>query len=672
MKKDLIVVGMLVLLSACANEKRELHSGVIVANMDSTVIPGDDFAAFVNGTWMRNTEIPADKSSYGVGRIVHEKSQEDVKIIIEESAAGENAQGSDEQKVGDLYQSYMDREKRDTLGVTPLAPEFEKIASISNMDDLAAYFGYASKYGYGTPMSYIVYADLKEPTKYALYNWQAGLGLPDREYYLAEDEKSVELRAKYVTHIEKMFELVALPNAEESAIMIMDLETKIAKEHLEKEKTRDMMALYNKYPVADLATLMPDFNWRLYFREVGIPELDYLIVTQVEYTKALNSIILETSIEDWKTYLKWHVVNASANELNQEIDNQNFEFYGKAMTGQQEQQPLWRRAVSVVNTSMGEVVGKVYVKKHFPPAAKERMLLLVNNLLKAYEVSIKDLDWMAEDTKVQALDKLSSFTPKVGYPDQWKDYSALTIDVNDIFGNLKRSAAVEHEREMAKVGGPIIKHEWDMTPQTVNAYYSPALNEIVFPAAILQPPFFDMSADDAVNYGGIGAIIGHEIGHGFDDQGNCFDGDGVLRNWWTDQDREEFKKRTSTLIDQYNSFQVFEDLNVNGEFTLGENIGDLGGLTIALKAYKLSLNGKESPVLAGYTGEQRVFLGYAQVWLKKSREEFLRRQVKTDEHSPARFRVNGVVRNIPEFYTAFDVTSENDLYLAPEERVKIW
>jgi putative endopeptidase len=341
------------------------------------------------------------------------------------------------------------------------------------------------------------------------------------------------------------------------------------------------------------------------------------------------------------------------------------------MRGIQEQQPMWRRAVGVVNGNIGEVVGKVYVKKHFPPEAKERMVTLVNNLLKAYEVSIKELDWMGEETKKQALDKLSKFTCKIGYPDEWKDYPA-EIKANDLFGNLRRSELAEYDRQLAKLGQPVDKKEWGMNPQTVNAYYNPSQNEIVFPAAILQPPYFDMNADDAVNYGAIGGVIGHEIGHGFDDQGSTFDGDGVLRNWWTDEDREEFKKRTNALVEQYSAFKVYDDLNVNGDFTLGENIGDLGGLTIALKAYKMSLEGKEAPVMDGYTGVQRVFMGWAQAWRKKSREEALRMQVNTDPHSPALFRVNGVVRNIPEFYEAFNIGEGSALYLAPEERVKIW
>jgi putative endopeptidase len=388
--------------------------------------------------------------------------------------------------------------------------------------------------------------------------------------------------------------------------------------------------------------------------------------------KALDGIIEDTDLDTWKTYLKWAVLNASAGLLDAATDRQNFEFYSKTLQGTEEPLPLWRRGVNAVNGNLGEVVGKVYVSRHFPPEAKARMLELVDNLIRAYETSIRQLDWMTGETKAQALDKLSKFTPKIGYPDAWKDYSALEIDRRDLVGNMRRSAQVAYQRQIDRQDGPVDKHEWQMTPQTVNAYYNPPLNEIVFPAAILQPPFFDLQADDAVNYGAIGAVIGHEIGHGFDDSGSTFDGDGVLRNWWTEVDAEQFKARTAQLVEQYSAFKPFEDLNVNGEFTLGENIGDLGGLSIALLAYRISLDGGEAPVLDGYTGEQRVFLGYAQAWRYKYRDESLRMQIATDPHAPRMYRVNGVVRNVPEFYEAFDVKEDDALYLPPGERVKIW
>ena len=648
-----------------------LSSGVLKEYMDTQVKPGDDFSAYVNGTWMKNTEIPADKSSYGIGYILHEESEDNVKKIIEGSASGDFEKGSDEQKVGDLYKSYMDTQTRDKLGASPLQKDFEKVDAINNYDDLAAYFAYANKYGFSVPLSLFVYQDLKNPTIYTVYTWQAGLGLPDREYYLKDDERSKEIKIKYVEHIAKMFDLAGLPNSKKSSEMVMELETKLAEKHMEKEKTRDLVSLYNMFPVDTLVNIMPNFNWSAYLEEAGIKDEKNLGVLMLDYTKALDKIITSTDLDVWKTYLKWGILNENASRLSKGIDDQNFNFYSKELRGTPEQRPLWRRGVSTVNGTLGEVVGKVYVKKHFPPEAKERMETLVANLLKAYEQSIKELDWMSADTKKEALDKLGKFTPKIGYPDKWKTYD-IDIEADDLFGNLQRATLMEYNRELAKLGQPIDKTEWGMTPQTVNAYYNATLNEIVFPAAILQPPFFDMNAEDAVNYGSIGAVIGHEIGHGFDDSGSTFDGDGVMRNWWTEQDKEEFEKRTSALVAQYDAFEALPDLHVNGKFTLGENIGDLGGLTIALKAYKIALNGKESPVMDEFTGEQRVFIGYAQSWRSKSRDEALRVQINTDPHSPATFRVNGVVRNIPEFYAAFNVQESDSLYLAADKRVKIW
>ncbi|MEZ2415136.1 M13 family metallopeptidase [Muriicola sp. E247] len=669
----ILAVTLLVFTSCKSDgkEEKELTSGVLTQYMDTLVKPGDNFTAYVNGTWVKNTPIPDDKASYGVGYIVHEESEDNVKKIIEESSEGDFPAGSDEQKVGDLFKSYTDFEIRNEIGAAPLQPEFDKVDALEDYDDLAEYFAYANKMGINVPLALFVYQDFKNPTIYTVYTWQSGLGLPDREYYLKDDERSKEIQAKYLEHIEKMLTLAGLPDASSSASAIMNLETTLAEKHLEKEKTRDLVSLYNMFPVDTLSNIMPQFNWTAFLGEAGLAEQDKLGVLMLDYTKALDNIITSTDLNTWKTYLKWGVVDAYASRLNEEMDKQNWEFYSKELRGTKEQRPLWRRGVSVVNGTMGEVVGKVYVKKHFPPEAKERMETLVDNLMKAYEASINELDWMSDETKKEALDKLSKFTPKIGYPNKWKEYD-FEIKEDDLFGNMQRSQLYEYNRELTKLGQPIDREEWGMTPQTVNAYYNPTLNEIVFPAAILQPPFFDLNADDAVNYGAIGAVIGHEIGHGFDDSGSTFDGDGAMRNWWTDADKEEFKKRTGALVEQYNSYEVLPGLNINGEFTLGENIGDLGGLSIALKAYNMSLNGAEAPVMDGYTGEQRVFIGYAQAWRSKARDEAVRVQINTDPHSPADFRVNGVVRNVPEFYSAFNIQEGDSLYLAPEKRVKIW
>jgi len=653
-------------------QKAALVSGVLVDGMDTSVKPGDDFNQYVNGTWLKNTEIPADKSSYGIFTKLREDSQANVKAIIEASAKGNFAKGTDEQKVGDLYHSFMDLEQREKVGLAPLQKHFTKIDAIGSYDDLAVYLARANMMGYGGPFTVGQYADFKDPNTYMIYAWQAGLGLPDREYYFKEGESSEKVRTAYKAHIAKSLQIAGIADAEKAAHSIYSLESAFASHHMKKEQTRNMVALYNKIPVAELNELMPKFNWSLFLAEAKLSDLDGLVVTQLDYMKALDKIITDTSIEDWKTYLKWAVTNATSGRLTKALDDQRFDFYSKTLSGVKEQQPMWRRGVDVVNEQLGEVVGKVYVKEHFPTEAKAKMNELVGNLLKAYEVSIKELDWMTDETKKEALDKLSKFTPKIGYPDKWKDYSQLAIAGDDLFGNLERSAMVAYKQMLEKQKGPVQKHEWQMTPQTVNAYYNPPLNEIVFPAAILQPPFFNLAADDAVNYGAIGAVIGHEIGHGFDDSGATFDGDGVLRNWWTEKDKEEFKKRTSSLVAQYDQFKPFDDLSVNGEFTLGENIGDLGGISIGLLAYKLSLNGKEAPVMDGFTGEQRVFLGYGQVWRNKYRDEALRQLINTDPHSPSMYRVNGAVRNVPEFYQSFDVKEGDKMYLPEQDRVKIW
>ena len=689
MKKMLAVLVSSMLVSSCGNgdphqaqvsaepaeaaaPAAEKYSGVLLANMDTSVRPGDDFNAYVNGGWMATAKIAPDRASNTAGLAVHEQATEDVRVIIEESAGGDFPPGSDEQKVGNLYTSYMDMETRNALGVTPLDPDFQQIQALKDHTDLAVYMAEANKLGVSFPFTLSQYVDFKDPNSYMMYTYQGGLGLPDREYYFDESARGVEIREKYLAHVEKMFDLAGLEGGEQAAQMIMALETRMAAEQMKKEETRDMVKLYNKLPLEELPELMPDFAWTEYFETAGISQIDGLVVTQLDYMRALNDIITDTRMEDWKTYLTWAVLNSAAHLLSEDVDNQNFEFYSKTLNGIEQQLPRWKRAVANVNGSLGEVVGRVYVGRHFPPEAKERMVELVDNLILAYEQSIKKLDWMGEETRAQALDKLSKFTPKIGYPDEWEDYSALDVYPDDLVGNMRRSALFNYDKNLARQGGPVDRGEWAMTPQTVNAYYNPPLNEIVFPAAILQPPFFDLNAEDAVNYGSIGAVIGHEIGHGFDDKGSTFDGDGVLRNWWTDEDRAEFDKRTARLVEQYSEFKLFEDLAVNGEFTLGENIGDLGGLSIALKAYEFSLDGKEAPVIDGYTGMQRVFIGYAQGWRGIQRDEALREQINTDPHSPRQYRVNGVVRNIPEFYEVFGVTEEDALYLPPTERVKIW
>ncbi len=682
MNRFLIGAAALSLLAGCGQKEPASEtaaeapaapvSGIEVEYFDQSVKPGDDFFKYVNGKWLAETEIPADKSNYGSFTVLADEARENVRAIIEMSAGGDFAKGTDEQKVGDLYKSYLDMETRNARGAEPLQPHLEAIDAISDYAELAVFFANANKYGIGMPFGTTQFADMRNPNYYGIYAFQSGLGLPEREYYLADDEKSENIRKNYVEHIETMFGLAGLADGAAAAKTVMALETRLAEQHMKKEDVRNPSANYNKVAIADLPGIMPNFNWDGYLAEAGFTEVDGLILYMTDYMKALDGIIVDTDMDTWKTWLKWTLLNEAAGLLSEDLDNQNFAFYGTVLSGTEEQEEGWKRAVGAVNGTLGEVVGKVYVKNHFPPEAKARMEELVGNLVKAYEKSIKELDWMGEDTRAQALDKLSKFTPKIGYPDVWRDYSALEIEADDLFGNMERAALAEYQRELDRQGGPVDRNEWGMTPQTVNAYYRPTGNEIVFPAAILQPPFFNLAADDAVNYGAIGAVIGHEIGHGFDDSGSQYDGDGMLRNWWTDQDRTEFEARTGKLVDQYNQFKPFDDLNVNGEFTLGENIGDLGGISIGLLAYKMSLNGEEAPVIDGFTGMQRVFLGYAQIWRRKFRDAELRRRIATDPHAPGEYRANGSVRNVPEWYEAFDVAEGDALYLPPEERVKIW
>ncbi len=650
-----------------------LTSGVIGANFDKAVRPQDDFYRFVNGTWLSNTEIPADRSNYGTFTALADKAQEDVRTIIEESASAKDLEkGSDAQKVGDLYNSVLDTAVLETLGVEPLKPYFAEIDAIKTKSDLAAYFALVSKRGSTVPFGMYVNNDAKDPSQYIVYMYQSGLSLPNKEYYFENNESSQSIRDAFVTHIETMFGLAGLANGQSAAKDIMALETAIASGHWNKEDSRNSVKTYNKHEIAKLNELAADFDWTAFFDATGISGETHIIVRQPSYLTAFNAVFNDTAIETWKTYLTWHLLTGNAGLMNAALDDENFKFFGSKLSGTPEQQPRWKRGVNAVNGLLGEVVGKVYVSKHFKPEAKARMMTMIENLREAYRQGILELDWMGEDTKKQALDKLAKFNPKIGYPDAWRDYSALVIEPGQLVKNYMSAREFNYNTQLGKLGKPIDKNEWFMTPQTVNAYYNPVMNEIVFPAAILQPPFFDMSADDAVNYGGIGAVIGHEMGHGFDDQGASYDGDGVLRDWWTEQDKAEFKNRTAALGAQYDEFEPLPGVHVNGEFTMGENIGDLGGMTIAYKAYQLSLNDKPSVELDGFTGEQRFFIGWAQVWARKYRDEEMKRRIKTDPHSPSEYRANGVLRNMPEFVAAFDVKEGDALFLAPEKRVKIW
>lgn len=650
-----------------------LQSGIDMSNIDESVRPQDNFYRYINGAWLKATEIPADKTTIGSFYDLRDKSDEDVKVLIEELAATEGlSDGSDEQKVADLFRSYMDTDALNAAGIAPVQPILDTIAKISNKEELARFLGEYGHLGIANPLSLYVWVDAKQSSRYATHVWQGGLGLPDQDYYFNEGERFVGLRVGYVEHIEKMFGLAGLENGKDAASAIMALETQLAQHHWTRVQTRDSEARYNKFETSKLNELTDKFAWATFLEAQGIAGQQDIIINQPSFIKGFGEVLAQSSISDWQNYLTFHALRSFASFLSAEIDNENFEFYATKLNGRMEQRPRWKRGVGVVNSNLGEVIGRVYVGKHFKPEAKARMSDLVENLRAAYGKSIDELEWMSDDTKKAANVKLAAFTPKIGYPDRWEDYSELKVDATDLVGNIIRARKVSEQKEIAKLGGPIRKWEWGMTPQTVNAYYSPTVNEIVFPAAILQPPFFNMEADDAVNYGGIGAVIGHEMGHGFDDQGSKYDATGNLRNWWTDNDLAEFSKRGANLVDQYAAYKVFDDLNVNGELTLGENIGDLSGVTIAYKAYKASLNGKEAPMIDGLSGDQRFFMGFAQIWRSKMVEETMRNRVATAPHSPGEFRALGPLSNFDEFYQAFDVKEGDAMYIPPEKRVKIW
>lgn len=654
-------------------KKTALASGIEKANMDTSVRAQDNFYQHINGGWLKNTEIPGDKTAIGSFYDLRDKADNDVKAIIEELAATKDLKfGTDEQKVADLFRSYMDTEARNAAGIKPVQAILDQITNLKDKNTLATFFGETQKIGINNPLAFYISVDAKDSSRYATHIWQNGLGLPDKDYYFNETERYAKLREGYVAHIEKMFVLAGLKDGAAAAKAIMALETKLADFHWTRVQTRDSEKRYNKFETANLNTITDKFNWDLYLEAQGVAAQKDIIINQPDFVKGFGDIFADTSIADWQAYLTFHALSAGAGYLTADLDNENFDFFSKQLSGRKEQRPQWKRGVSVVNSNLGEVIGKVYVGRHFTAEAKSRMSTLVENLRSSYGESITDLEWMSEDTKKSAHVKLAAFTPKIGYPDKWEDYSELEIKADDLVGNIMRSAKLGHKKQLEKLGGPIRKWEWGMTPQTVNAYYNPTVNEIVFPAAILQPPFFNMAADDAVNYGGIGAVIGHEMGHGFDDQGSKYDAEGNLRNWWSEQDLAEFAKRTKSLVEQYSKYHVFEDLTVNGELTLGENIGDLSGVTIAYKAYKASLNGQEAPVIDGLTGDQRFFMGYAQIWRSKIVEASMRNRVATDPHSPGEFRALGSLSNMNEFYEAFDIKKGDAMYIEPEKRVKIW
>jgi len=650
-------------------------SGIDLTHVDPRTRPQDDLFGHVNGRWLTEYEIPADRATDGAFRLLYDRAEEQIRDLITEAAASGAADGTDEQRIGDLYASFMDTQTIAERGLQPLLDELALIDAAPDADALAAVLGGLQRTGVGGGAGVYVDTDSKNSTRYLLHMGQSGIGLPDESYF--RDEQHAEILAGYPVHIAKMFGLIYGGDHTDTAARIVALESKIAAAHWDVVKRRDADLTYNLRRFADLPAEAPGFDWSGWVQGLGTtPDtVAELVVRQPDYLTAFAGLWASEDLEDWKAWARWRVIHARAGLLTDDLVAEDFAFYGRTLSGTEQIRDRWKRAVSVVENLMGDALGKLYVQRHFPPEAKARMDELVANLREAYRVSIDELDWMTPETRAKALAKLDKFTPKIGYPARWRDYSAVVIKRDDLYGNYRRGYIVNSDRELAKLGGPVDRDEWFMTPQTVNAYYNPGMNEIVFPAAILQPPFFDAEADDAANYGGIGAVIGHEIGHGFDDQGAKYDGDGNLVDWWTDADRTEFGARTKALIEQYEQFTprgLDPSHHVNGAFTVGENIGDLGGLSIALLAYKLSLKGKEAPVIDGLTGVQRVFFGWAQVWRTKSREAEAIRRLAVDPHSPPEFRCNGVVRNIDDFYEAFDVTENDELFLEPERRVRIW
>ena len=655
------------------SEVKALTSGIALENMDEKYKAVDNFYRHTNGKWLDTTEIPSDKSNYGSFSKLYDDSQENLKTIIERSSTAKNNKpGTDEQKLGDFYNSFMDEPLAEEKGFAPLEGLVAKINSVETHNDIASLIGGLYSAGVSGPLAWYVNNDAKKSDQYAVYVVQSGLGLPDRDYYLKDDEKSKANRAAYVSYITDMLTMAGSEDAAGAASRILALETQIAEKQWSRVESRDANKRYNKYTTAEFTNYMGDFPWEVYAKATGLDKVDSLIASQNTYLKAFGEVFNTVDVNTWKEYLTLHLVSEYGSKLSKQFVDRSFSFYGTDLRGIEEQQPRWKKAVNGVNSVLGELLGRLYVAEHFKPEAKARMEQLVENVIKAYEVAIKELEWMSEETKKSALDKLSKFTPKIGYPDEWKDYSSLEIKAGDLVGNYMRYNQWEMQNMLDKLGQPIDRNEWHMTPQTVNAYYNPVMNEIVFPAAILQPPFFNLEAEDAVNYGGIGAVIGHELGHGFDDQGSKYDGEGNLRNWWTESDEEQFNARGQMFSEQYSKFEVFPGEFVNGDLTLGENIGDLGGLTVAYKAYFLSLDGKKAPVLDGYNAEQRIFLGWGQIWRRLYRDKELQTRLKTDSHSPSEYRVNGIVQNMPEFYEAFGVKEGDGHFLKKEDRVKIW
>jgi putative endopeptidase len=652
-----------------------MKSGINLEALDRSARPQDDLFRFVNGTWLDTTEIPGDRARFGTFDILREESTARVRDLIEAAAADhDSAPGTPKRQVGDLYASFTDTDRVEELGLTPLQAVLSEVATVVDATTLGGALGRLERDGVDGPLRHFVSPDERSPEDYVVYLEQGGLGLPDESFY--REEKYADIRTAYVVHVGRLLTLAGIPDAEGKATRVMALETLLASSHWDTVTNRDAVKTYNAHTLDEAKSLAPQFPWDAWLSGLGAPADSFakVIVRQPSFVSALGAALESTDIDDWRAWLTWHVLSEFATVLPQSFVDEDFDFFGRTLSGQPENKERWKRGVAVVESCVGEAVGQLYAERWFPPAAKERMQELVGNLVAAFRKSFSSLEWMGPDTRAQALEKLAAFTPKIGYPDVWRDYSAIDIDPADLVGNVRRSTAFEVDRNLSKVGRPIDRTEWFMLPQHVNAYYMPTMNEIVFPAAILQPPFFDLEADDAVNYGGIGAVIGHELGHGFDDQGSRYDGTGALRDWWTEADRERFDALSQRLIDQFSHYTpagLSDDHKVNGGLTVGENIGDLGGLQIGYSAYRIATEGGGMPELDGFTGPQRFFMGWAQVWKGKAREAEAIRLLAIDPHSPQDVRGNAV-RNLSEFHEAFAVKPGDGLWLDEEDRVRIF
>jgi len=644
--------------------------GLDLGDRDTAVKPGDDFYRYADGHWLDTQHIPPDRTVWGSFEELEELSEQRVHAIIEALPADAPA-GSAAQKIGDYYRAYLDTGAIERLGLAPARPALEAIAAARTSADVARLMG-RPDLALKSPLRAFMTTDQKNPDRYIVTITQSGLGMPDRDYYLKDDAVYAGFRDQYRAHIERMLALAGDGNAADEARSVLELETSIARLHWPVAKRRDRDLTYNLRSRSELDTLAPGFPWGAWLGAGGLEGRSEFVVRELDAVQALGQLLASVPVGEWRAYLRYHFLAQSSDVLPKAFDDEAFGFYGRTLHGQQQQRDRWKRAVDAIDRDLGEAVGELYVQRYFPPASKQKMLELVENLRATYAERIGRLEWMTPATKKVALEKLAAFHPKIGYPDKWRDYGALDIVRSDAFGNATRAAVFDWQRRLKRMDAPTDRSEWGMTPQTINAYYNPTFNEVVFPAAILQPPFFDPNADDAVNYGGIGGVIGHEMGHGFDDQGSKSDARGVLHTWWQPEDTQAFKGRVDRLAAQYDGYTVLPGLNINGRLTLGENIGDLGGVSVAYEAYHRSLHGRPAPVRDGLTGDQRYFLAWAQVWRGLYREEQLRSQVTSNPHSPNQYRVNGVVRNVDAWYQAFDVKPGDKLYLPPQERVHIW